>query len=111
MWKPALYMVGVSNASTIESLGGSETWTTKYLYHLEPNLLSDPAAAVNDVYLTPYDNLSVKKDLIAQLIELSPNNYQPVEDQVETWIDGLGTPTEAQLEGAKRAIWAERSVR
>ncbi len=110
MWEPALYMAVVSSASTIESLSAEETWTTKFLTHLEPNLMPDPGDEVNDLYLTPVDDFSAKKNLVSQLIELSPNNYSPIETQVQTWVNTLesGTPTEAQMEGVKRAVWAER---
>jgi hypothetical protein len=111
MWNPALYMAVVSEASTVESLSEEETWTTNFLTHLKPNLMPDPAEEVNDLYLTPVDSFAAKKDLASQLIELSPNNYQPIETQVKTWVSNLeeaGTPTEAQMEAVKRAVWAER---
>jgi hypothetical protein len=104
----ALYAVEVSDVEETEFVEDHYE-TTYYLTKLEPGLT---IAQEKDVVVIPSSELSTKESLAINLRDRAPNNYGPVEEEVLTYLQpfirGGQMPTDLQLDGVKRALWAER---
>jgi hypothetical protein len=67
------------------------------------------------IELRHYTGINAKLDLVADLIELGPENYGDIEGRVRTYLNNLAGNSAglspAQDEALRRAIWSERMVR
>ena len=70
------------------------------------------APGSTNVALRPIIALTEKYALVDRLTEISPRNFGSDEAAVAAHLDGIrdGNPTDAQLEGVRRAVWAERVI-
>lgn len=117
-WFPQRYLVRVVSAETDEMAFDSDanpvpgrTNTVVFLAEQRLNLLADTELEIG---LRPNTAVGAKRELIADLSRLGPVRYAPLEARASTHLDALATQgvlTEAQDEGLRRALWAERVVR
>lgn len=119
------YMIEVRDAETDEFVlegGGVNrnlTETLPFASRLVPNVTipnagPDPWVRRVDVVLDPLVALGAKQRLVRTLRRLCPNNYRPIEDEVEFHLgrieSGAIPHTSEVEEGLLRAVWAERVV-
>ncbi|MCC6233537.1 MAG: hypothetical protein IT580_12880, partial [Verrucomicrobiales bacterium] len=117
-WRPQRYWLRVVSAETDEMALDSEanpipgrTNTLQFLGQERLNLLADTEL---EIALRPHTSLAAKRELIAEISRLGPTRYAPIEARAAAHLDFLasqGVLTDAQDEGLRRALWAERVVR
>ncbi|MBL9137304.1 MAG: hypothetical protein JNK85_15635 [Verrucomicrobiales bacterium] len=117
-WVPQGYLVVVASAETDEMAMDSEsnlipgrTNTVTFQGAQRINVLADTEL---EIELRPIASLHAKRELVAQISRLGPTQYAPIEARADAHLDRLatrGTLTEAEDEGVRRALWAERVIR
>ncbi len=124
---PVYYIIEATNAESEELIVDSDrdfdpedperTRTLYFIDGIAVNVrpdISEPIAE-HEITLGPFDNVGTKLDLALALSLLSPNNYAEIEDDVRSFVgrikDGDVEKTAEVLEGLKRSIWAERTVK
>lgn len=105
----ALYLMVVSEAR--REIGGGNMGT-ELLFYANEYVRNVRPAYDEAIHLRALDGFGAKREVIDTLSDLAPNAYGPVETAVLQDLNNLenGSPTEAQIEGVRRAVWAERVV-
>ncbi len=111
--QPAYYTIAALNTEIEEAIFDGTSTVTQTTHFITEYLYNVTAGSDQTMTLRPLDGIGQKEDLIAQLITRAPNNYGPVENQVQVYLNSLkgGSVTAEQAEGLGRAIWAERAAR
>jgi hypothetical protein len=116
-YKPSYFTVEASNAATEEEdvntgLPVRTLFTSGVTRNIKPNLSEPPLETVVEV--DPADVFIAKLQLLESIAVSCPNHYaDPELNDMLPWVTMLknGSPTDAEIEAVKRALWAERAVR
>ncbi len=110
----AFYAIEVSGGETQEWPSADDTSRTVPLHFLPRRLVNFSVPTVDAlIELQPLDELGIKQNLADNLSDLAPQNWKPIEDEVDAYLAGLGADpaalTETDREALRRGIWAERA--
>lgn len=107
------YLVDVSSVRH-ETPAGDNVEIRRYAPIILPNLrIQSGVVDAGDIPVTPLLELAEKDRLAQRLAKLGPLQFAPIETLVRADLNALasgGDLTPAQLEGVRRAAWAERGV-
>lgn len=113
---PVYYTVQVTQAESeeidLDVMDGSTVtvyFTSAVTHNLKARFDNPPD---HEFLLAPLDAITAKNALAIELTRRGPENYAPIEAQVQTFLSLIGgNPTAAQIEGVRRAVLAERMAR